>query len=221
MTVIFDFDGTIHNTKHLYGCAFRKAYAMLVKEGYAPPRTYTDEDVSGYLGVSVPVMWQSFMPDLPQDIRHKASMMIGQEMIDGVERGEAVVYEGIFEALALLRQSGCRLLILSNCREAYMNAHRKALGLDNYFDGYFCAESFGFIPKEQIFPLLAERFPDTRYIMTGDRASDLQVGLTNHIPTIGCLYGFAEPDELSEADILVHTPQEIPEQIFRITADQV
>ena len=44
MVLIFDYDGTLHNTKHIYGCAFRSAYDMLVKEGYAEERVYTDEN---------------------------------------------------------------------------------------------------------------------------------------------------------------------------------
>ncbi len=217
MTIIFDFDGTLHNTEKLYACAFRKAYRMLVTEGYAQERTFSDKEISQWLGVNAPDMWHSFMPDLPEKMMHKASMMIGGEMIFGVQNGQAVLYDGIREMLSQLRQKGCRLLILSNCRHAYMDAHRKALGLDRWFDGYFCAEDYGFIPKEDIFPILKEQFPDDVYIMVGDRASDIRVGLKNHIQTIGCLYGFAAEHELDAADVRIGSPADLWQAVLRLS----
>ena len=35
MVLVFDYDGTIHDTKRLYGSTFRNAYDDLVKAGYA------------------------------------------------------------------------------------------------------------------------------------------------------------------------------------------
>lgn len=209
MTIVFDFDGTIHNTLRLYGHAFRQAYALLVQEGLAAPKVYTDEAVSVYLGMSAPDMWQNFMPDLPSAWKETASAAIGRAMIEGVLHGQAVLYDGIPETLRQLQAQGCRLLMLSNCREAYMDAHRKANALDRYFTDYFCAERYGFMPKEQIFPLLAAQYPDDTYVMVGDRDSDIRVGTVNGIPTIGCLYGFGSQEELSQADYIVQAPAEI------------
>lgn len=210
MTLIFDYDGTLHNTAHLYGCAFRKAYAMLVEEGYAVERDYRDEDVSHYLGVSAPDMWHQFMPQLPEPLMKRASAMIGQEMIDGVLSGQAILYDGIPETLDTLKAMNYRLVILSNCRHAYMEAHRKALGLDRWFTDYFCAEDYGFIPKEDIFPILRQRCPDDSYLMIGDRSSDFRVGTINGLPTIGCAYGFGTEEELAVCDFVIQTPPELP-----------
>lgn len=210
MTLIFDYDGTLHNTLRLYGTAFRKAYAMLVEEGYAPEHIYRDEDISKYLGVNAPDMWKDFMPQLPDKIWQKASAMIGKEMIDGVLGGQAVLYDGVGSVLSTLKQQGYRLLILSNCRTAYMDAHRKALGLDRWFDGYFCAEAYGFIPKEKIFPRLRDAFPDREYLMIGDRDSDFRVGTVNGLRTIGCAYGFGTKEELAPCWAVIRSPEELP-----------
>ena len=220
MTILFDFDGTLHNTRRLYGQAFRCAYAMLVREGFAPEKTYTDEEVSIYLGMTAPDMWNTFMPSLPQEMKEKAGAVIGRELIEGIRRGEAVLYDGIRPALQVLKEQGHRLLVLSNCREAYMKAHRQALGLDEWFEDYFCGETYDFCPKEQIFPFIRQRYPDSAYCMIGDRASDIQVGLANGIPTIGCLYGFGDPEELSQATQTVHAPAEIPAVIVQGTLEK-
>ncbi len=210
MTLLFDYDGTLHNTGHLYGCAFRKAYAMLAAEGYAPPHDYRDEDVSKYLGVSAPEMWKDFMPQLSDEVWQRASAVIGSEMIDGVLNGRAILYDGIADTLTALKNRGFRLLILSNCRHAYMDAHRQALGLDRWFDGYFCAEDYGFIPKEEIFPFVKEAFPDSRYVMIGDRDSDFRVGQVNGLFTVGCAYGFGTEEERRVCDRVIAAPEELP-----------
>ena len=33
INIIFDYDGTLHNSIKIYGPAFRKAYEYLIKEG--------------------------------------------------------------------------------------------------------------------------------------------------------------------------------------------
>ncbi len=208
-TAVFDFDGTIHDTKRLYGSAFRKAYEYLVNGGYAEPAVYSDDDVSKYLGMTAPEMWRSFMPQLSTAITEKAGAIIGAEMIKGVLGGQAVTYEGITEALDRLRQAGCSLMILSNCRRSYMDAHRKALGLDKWFIDYFCGEEYGFIPKEDIFAVIMKKYPSHSFVMVGDRASDIAAGVKNGVPAVGCLYGFGSPDELAQASRTVSSPDEL------------
>ena len=209
MFLIFDYDGTLHNTKHIYGCAFRSAYDMLVKEGYAEERVYTDEDVSKYLGVSAPDMWKDFMPQLADEVWQRASMIIGGEMIEGVLNGKAQLFDGITDMLDELKARGLKMAILSNCRHAYMDAHRKALGLDKWFDSYFCAEDYDFIPKEDIFPFIKEKYPDESFIMIGDRASDFRVGEVNGLKTVCCAYGFGTEEERKLCDIIVNSPKEL------------
>ena len=209
MVLIFDYDGTLHNTKHIYGCAFRSAYDMLVKEGYAEERVYTDEDDSKYLGVSAPDMWKDFMPQLADEVWQRASMIIGGEMIEGVLNGKAQLFDGITDMLDELKARGLKMAILSNCRHAYMDAHRKALGLDKWFDSYFCAEDYDFIPKEDIFPFIKEKYPDESFIMIGDRASDFRVGEVNGLKTVGCAYGFGTEEERKLCDIIVNSPKEL------------
>ena len=206
-TVVFDFDGTIHDTKRLYGSAFRTAYEFLVNGGYAEPALYSDDDVSKYLGMTAPEMWQSFMPQLPPETREEAGAIIGREMNKGVLGGKAVMYSGIDEALTELKKRGCSLMILSNCRHSYMEAHRTALGLDKWVDDYFCGEDYGFIPKEDIFTLIMQKYPSRSFVMVGDRASDIAAGVKNGVPSVGCLYGFGSPEELAQASCTVSSPR--------------
>ena len=208
-TLIFDWDGTLHNTKALYGRAFRRAYGWLAEEGYAPKRFYTDEEVAVYLGMSAPVMWKTFMPQLPDEVWQHASQLIGDSMVTEVEAGKAILYPGTEEALETLKREGYRLVFLSNCKEAYLAAHRKTFGLDRWFDGFYCCQTFDFAPKTEIFTHIREVFPGD-FCVIGDRASDLAVAEVHGLRSIGCAYGFGTEEELRRADRIASYVRELP-----------
>ncbi|MBR2521427.1 MAG: HAD family hydrolase [Oscillospiraceae bacterium] len=201
MTLIFDWDGTLHNTLSLYGNAFRTAYDYLIKEGLAEPRVYTDLDVSVYLGMNAPDMWHKFMPELPEDIMKSADAIVGREMVSAVDRGSAKLFDGALDMLDTLKRRGHTLLFLSNCTHAYQEAHRKHFDLDKRFSHMFCCEDYGNIPKEDIFRYISSMY-EGPYVMIGDRASDIKVAEVNGIMSIGCTYGFGTEGELAGADLL-------------------
>lgn len=86
-TLIFDWDGTLHNTRALYGGAFRAAYSWLVEAGQAPARRYTDEELSVYLGINAREMWKNFMPGLSQELRDRGQRHRGERMVAGIKAG--------------------------------------------------------------------------------------------------------------------------------------
>lgn len=209
MVLIFDYDGTIHNTARLYGCAFRKAYERLVAGGYAEKHYYSDDFMSKYLGMNAEEMWHDFMPDLPPDITKRTAAEVGHEMVNQVFTGAAVLYDGIPETLDKLKNSGFKAVILSNCHHEYLEAHRNHFYLDKWFDGYYCAEDFGYISKEEIFIHIKKDFPDEKYIVIGDRYSDFKVGIVHNLPTVGCAYGFGSQSELNVCTAVIKSPWEL------------
>lgn len=214
-TLIFDWDGTLHNTAHLYGRAFRSAYRWLVSEGYAPEREYSDEEVSVYLGMNARDMWNRFMPRLPRNVKEQASAMIGRRMVSAVQAGEAELYPGTEEILEQLKGQGFQMVILSNCKREYLEAHRAVFRLDRWFHGFYCSGDFAFAPKKEIFPIIRRRYPE-RFAVIGDRASDFKVAAVHNLFSIGCAYGFGRPEEWEDADQIAWSVSEIPERIKKL-----
>lgn len=206
---------TLHDTGRLYGSAFRRAYSWLVSRGWAPERDYRDEEVTCYLGMNAHDMWNRFMPQLLQEIKNRASDIIGREMIARIEAGEAVLYPGTEETLNQLKARGYEMVILSNCKRAYLDAHRRAFALDRWFAGFCCCEDFDFAPKEQIFPAFRPRHPEA-YAVIGDRASDLKVAASHGLLSVGCAYGFGSPGELASADRIAQSVKEIPALVAQL-----
>lgn len=198
-TLIFDWDGTLHDTASLYHKAFCMAYEWLVQEGLAEKRQYTEQETSIYLGMNIPDMWNAFMPDLAPEKQREASLIISREMDRLISMGEAKLYPNTISVLQKLKEKGYHLVILSNCRHAYLMEHKKQFELERFFEGFYAAEDFGFQPKEDIFPEIAEAFPG-EYLVIGDRDSDIKTASVHRLHSVACDYGFGQPEELQEAE---------------------
>lgn len=229
--IVFDWDGTLHDTKKLYAESVRKAYAFLenIANGTEPSDIYngvdraertckgflvksvdelSEDNLSKYLGMTAAQMWADFMPGLEENVRSQAEKIVGDSMVELVYNKSAALYDGVIELLDMLKATGHKLLILSNCKVAYLDAHRKVFELDKWFTDYYPAQKYNFISKEEILKQAMEEYPG-EFTMVGDRFLDIQAGMLCGVTTIGCLYGFGSVQELSEADYLVASVREL------------
>jgi phosphoglycolate phosphatase len=211
-TLFFDFDGTLHESMHIYYPAFMKGYAYLVESGHAEARVFTQKEVSQWLGFSSTDMWQTFMPHLPEKVRTVARTLVGDEMLRLLKDKQGVLYPGVYETLQALKDRGHTLVFLSNCGETYMNAASEAFHLESYFDHMICSGQYSQMTKSQILKQLKQTFQEPMAII-GDRFHDMEAGLDNHITTIGCLYGYGQKEEFKDADFLISKIQALLEFI--------
>ncbi|MCT8976608.1 HAD family hydrolase [Clostridium sp. CX1] len=209
-TIFFDYDGTLHDSMKIYGPAFKKAYAYLVENKFAEPRQWKDEEISYWLGYNSQEMWENFMPNLPKAIQDKGRQIVGDEMKSLIEQGKAVLYKGAVETLDYLRNKGYNLVFISNCRIYYRDSHAKLFNLHNYFQDMICSEEYDFIPKYEILAKVKDKYSE-EMVIVGDRKHDIEAGKKNYIYTIGCDYGFAQPGELEEVDVVIRNISELKE----------
>lgn len=196
--LLFDYDGTLHNSIKIYAPAFRTAYTYLIKNGYADTKEFTDQEISYWLGFTAYDMWKSFLPNLPEEEKKKCSTMISKEMISLINMGKAELYPQAENILQKLKDLGYNLVFLSNCKHAYMEAHIKQFRLDRFFSVFYCSEDFGFIPKHEIFKTIKVNHPGD-YIVIGDRFQDMEISEVYNLQSVGCLYGYGVPIELQYA----------------------
>ena len=216
-TIIFDWDGTLHDTTKLYGNAFRVGYKWLVDNGYAEDRYYSDANAAEYIGYSAEEMWKIFMPHLPKEVTDIPNGIVAETMVTAIEDNKAVLYPGALDVLAELKKEGYKLAFLSNCRISYMQAHRKYFNLDRYFDRMYNCEAFGWAGKPEIFNTLKKELPGD-HIMIGDRLTDLEVAYVHGLKSIGCSYGFGQPEELKDADRIADNVRQIPQLVKELSA---
>ena len=65
-SLIFDYDGTIHDTLRIYEPAVEQAFQWMRRQGYAVPEA-SGKKIASWLGMNTRDMWNSFLPDLIGD----------------------------------------------------------------------------------------------------------------------------------------------------------
>lgn len=208
-TILFDYDGTLHDALHIYAPAFRKAYEYLVKNGHVEERSWSDDEISKFLGQTPKEMWDAFGKGLPESVKREASSIIGSEMERLTNEGQTRLYEGTIETLRELKRRDYLLVFISNCRNYYMHAHTQLFSLGRYFDHMVCSESYpGIEAKEKVLETLKPELVEEMVII-GDRHHDMTAGKHNNIHTIGARYGFGDDEELSDADRTIDDIREV------------
>lgn len=201
-TIFFDYDGTLHDSIHIYAPAFRKAFDYLVHHGYTEYRIWEDNEISQWLGYNPTDMWNAFCPRLEDQIKKACSEIISNEMKHQIFSGNAKLYEGSLETLDYLKKKGYHLVFISNCKTYYMEAQSSFFHLSQYFEAMYCSEQFNFMPKYEILKEIKEKFVQNMVIV-GDRKQDIEAGSINKITTVGCSYGYAQEEELEEAGFII------------------
>lgn len=207
-TIIFDWDGTIHESMAIYYDAFNEAYNYLVSKGLAEKRVFSEYEVSQFLGVNPKDMWTSVLPVLTDSIFAEASQMVSNAMTKAIEANKARLYPHAIETLEYLKNKGYTLVYLSNSKNYYMDKMRNAFDLDRYFDHYYVSEMYNYIPKKNILEAVKNQL-NAPMVMIGDRYLDIETGVYNKIKTIGCSYGYGSLDELKEADLIISNLTEL------------
>ncbi len=210
VNLLFDYDGTLHNSIKIYAPAFRTAYAYLVENGFAECKEFTDKEISYWLGFTPEEMWKCFVPKLPDEEKQKCSAIIGREMISLVNKGMAELYPQAEYVLQKLKDLGYNLIFLSNCKHAYMIEHTRYFRLDRFFSEFYCSEDFGFIPKYEIFHTIKASYSGD-FIVIGDRFHDMEITEMHHLQSVGCLYGYGDLSELQGATFRIEKLTDIME----------
>ena len=213
--IIFDYDGTLHNSMLTYAPAFRDTMKWLSDSGYIADREYTDKEISYWLGFNSTDMWGQFHPELDIAVCETARKRLGENMAHRLDSGEGALFDGTEEMLTALKNAGHTLIFLSNCRVHYMERAKRLFHLADWFDSFYCCEKYDFIPKHEIFRRFAHEH-EGQYIVVGDRFHDIETAVQNDLRSIGCAYGYGTREELAKADIIVDRIEDIPQAVRKL-----
>ncbi|MFQ9424899.1 MAG: HAD family hydrolase [Anaerovoracaceae bacterium] len=218
-SIIFDYDGTIHDTMNIYEPAMREAFRWLKESCSIEIPPVSSQRIASWLGMNKYEMWNSFLPDLPGELREKASDMVGAYMEEAVLTGKAVWYDGIGKTLEEMKRRGYSMAVLSNCQTSYARVHWQQFSMDRWFERFYDCESFAYLPKTEIIGRIESDFPGP-YVVVGDRKSDLECAKVSGSSFVGCLYGFGLREELQGSDVLAEKPEELLEKIMQVMPEE-
>lgn len=212
--LVFDYDGTIHNTMNIYEPAFKQAQKFLVEKNLIEAEEVPASRIAGWLGLNSKEMWDDYKPELPTEYKELGSKIVGDSMVEAVASHKAVWYEGAAKALDILKQQGYKMVILSNCKTSYRDIHWREFDMGRWFDKFYACQAYDFAPKIDIIKIVLEEYNEAeKVIVIGDRDKDMECAKAVNASFIACMYGFARPGELSGADAYIDDISKLVETV--------
>ena len=206
-SIIFDFDGTLHNTIKIYYPAFSSGVELLREHGFARDFELSEKNVAKFLGEKPNFAYDLIARGADDSLKKEVMALVGKKMDENIKNGLGELYEGTIKVLEELSKN-YDLYILSNCRESYLDTALDVYGIKKYFKKYFAAETYDFLPKEDIIKKERQKIKE-EIIFVGDRHHDMEAARINNLKSIFCSYGFGSEEEGKDASYKISSLGEI------------
>lgn len=206
--IFFDMDGTLFNTEKILAGALNKTFDYLRKEGEwggEPPY----EECKKLLGSTLEELWSKLLPKSSEAVRKEADRLFLEGMMEEISLGKGEIFPGVIETLKKIKEMGIPIFVASNGLDGYIQTINEYYGLHEYFTDFYSSGRFKCSSKIELVLKLLEDYKIKNAIMIGDRKSDIEAAIKNNILSIGCDFGFANPDELKGASYHVKDFKEI------------
>jgi phosphoglycolate phosphatase len=105
--------------------------------------------------------------------------------------------------LSTIKQLGISIFIASNGLERYLEEICSYFGLNEYVTDIYSVERSSKGSKTDLVRMLLKDYQIEKAILIGDRKSDIEAAKENGLVAVGCQFGFADENELKDADILI------------------
>lgn len=214
MDILIDLDGTVHDPAP--GIVGSVQYALRELGLPVPPAP----DLHWVIGPPLRVVFPQIgvkADDVERAVQLYRVNYRGGAMYD------AIVYEGVPDALDTLREMGARLIMATSKPHPFAKPIMEKFGLAGRFAAIHGAELDGTRDdKAELIRYIIETegVDPGRAVMVGDRKFDCLGASKNGIPTVGVLWGYGTAEELREhgAVHLAETPSDLARLIRIIFA---
>ncbi|MFJ7935935.1 HAD hydrolase-like protein [Sporosarcina sp. NPDC096371] len=201
-TLIFDMDGTLFQTDKILELALEETFDYLRLEGLWE-KTAPVEEYRTIMGVPLQVVWETLLPDHPNDIRAKVNVIFLEILIENIRAGKGALYPNVEKVLDYLTTKSYSLFIASNGLPEYLAAIVDYYKLDRWIKETFSIQQIESQNKSDLVRTIIEKYDVEKGAVIGDRLSDIQAAKDNYLLAIGCNFDFAQQDELAQADEVI------------------
>jgi phosphoglycolate phosphatase len=206
--VLLDLDGTLTDPREGFVASISHALTTLGCE-LPPPAA-----IASYIG---PPLHKTFATLLGpgREMQVPAAVALYRERYTDQGIFENAVYDGIPEALALIRDGGARLFLATSKPEVFAVRILERFGLSRFFHRAYGSEldNTRTDKAELIAYLVAqERLDASACVMVGDREFDIRGAQASGMRSIAALWGYGSREELAAAGAVVfcERPIELP-----------
>ncbi len=208
MNILFDLDGTLTDPRD--GIVRSIEYALNKMDAETPSALELTQCIGPPLRDSFASFLQTSEPDT---IEQAITYFRERFSVKGLY--ENTLYPGITTALKQLSSESHTLFIATSKPRDFAKIIIDHFELTGFFKAIYGSEMDGKnSEKTGLISLLIEdeQLSSADTVMIGDRKFDMRGAKSNALLGIGVLWGYGSRDELrdSDADILCHTPLELP-----------
>ena len=205
LTVVFDLDGTLTDSRAGITASIRHALARLGRE--CPD----DDELAAYIGPPLRGTFTALLGTRDPALI-EAAMAHYRARYDDVGLFENVVYDGVPEMLESTARLASTMLVATAKLQHAATRIVTHFDLVRHFHGVYGAEPGGrFDHKVDLLGHLIESgvIRAETAVMVGDRDLDIKAARAHRIRAIGALWGFGDRRELTEAgaDLLCESPR--------------
>lgn len=197
--IIFDFDGTITDSKHdIAGAQLWVLHQLGVT-------TYAEEDLFPHIGKTLEETFATLLPPMLHDrIPEAAKMYSAYYQPRSLET--TTLFPGVKETLEVLFMQGKHLAVASTKRGPGIKRATDHFGITPYFVQLQGSEGIPHKPDPAIINLIlaGQGWAPEHTLMVGDTDKDILAGKNAGISTCGVTYG-----SLNEDEIALHVPDYI------------
>ena len=156
----------------------------------------TADDIRNVMGKTMEEISQLTMPDMEPESRRNLFKICETYEVTYIESHGGVLFPGVRETLARLKDLGHEMAIVSNCQVGYIRAFLKSMDMEQYFCDY---EEWGRtgMSKGKNIRLVMDRHNCAAGIYVGDTQKDKDAADEAGIPFIWASYGFGTVDSCS------------------------
>jgi phosphoglycolate phosphatase len=182
--VIFDVDGTLHDTFAWWAPIIRAGVARFAEQNQMQIDLPGVREAEAVVGMKDAGVWAPFLPDGHKDRWYDLRSVVLPMEVEEVSRGVDYLFAGVREMLPHLREIGVKVALASNCRSEYMAAMMEGQGLRELSDWQFCLDSPGVESKTDMLREAQRASGAQRVVMVGDREPDHEAASAHGWPFI-------------------------------------
>lgn len=182
--VIFDVDGTLHNTFAWWAPVIRAGVARFAEQNGMEIELPNVREAEAVVGMKDAGVWAPFLPEGHKDRWFDLRSVVLPMEVEEVSRGVDYLFAGIRLMLPHLREIGVKVALASNCRTEYMDAMMNGQGLKAMSDWQFCLDSPGVESKTDMLARAQEVAGAQKVVMVGDREPDHEAALAHGWPFV-------------------------------------
>lgn len=205
--ILFDLDGTLWDS----GDTVLPAWNQVLAEVQVRP-LLTKEELDSFMGLGPQDLADKFLPmlDSPEERLALFTRCFDAE-VEAIRKNGARLYDGVLEMLTALKERGCFLAVVSNCKDGYIQAFLDYYELHHLFPDFESAGATGLTKGENIALVLSRNgYATKEALYVGDTIWDMDASMKAGVDFLHAAYGFGSVPEGTPA---VSCPGEIPAKV--------